>query len=498
MRVLPLFFQADGRPASPSRVIWAACCCLVAVLVVGCGRSIPADSMVLTQVPVRNGNDRQTKDLLDQRYPPGSRVVLTQAAGDPRRIRVLSKGLVAAGSPVISPCGARVLISGRENAGDVWQIYEVQLTGGKPRRVTSMKGGAMDPAYLPDGRLLFSSPVPAVGEAWHGERRPALYAQSLAGGTAEKLTHGLAGAVSSTVLADGRVLFASGGSAAVAVTNVSLFTINNDGTELTPYTGQNDGTYQIWHPRELPDGRVLFLSADWTAAPIEGRVEQVHSARPFTSRAAAFASVPERVRSIEPGMNGDLWVTAWRADAGENGRYAVFRTQGSGAEFGEAWFDDPDWHEVEALAAVPRGMPMGRLSTVKAGAETGMMLCLDANNTMYADADGTVPRATRMRLLAGDDLVEVLGVVPLHPDGSFLVELPANRPIGFEALDDEGRVLRRLPPTVWVRPGENRACVGCHEPRNTAPENRRPLAVKEPMVTLERLLKSVAQVGVEP
>jgi hypothetical protein len=498
MRLVQRLFKTRRRSAHLSATALAVGCGLVGLLVGGCGRSIPADSLILTQVPVRSDPEPTAKDILDQRYPPGSRVVLALAPADPRRIRVLSQGLVAAGSPVISHCGAQLLISGKGQADDTWQIYEVRLTGGNPRRVTSMTGGAMDPAYLPDGRLIFSSPVPALGEAWQGERRPALYAQSVAGGPAEKLTHGMAGAVSSTVLADGRVLFASGGSAAVTVTNQSLFTVNSDGTELTPYTGQNDGVHQVWHPRELPDGRVLFLSTGWATAPIEGRLEQVLAARPFSSRAAAFPAAKNRVRSVEPGLNGDLLITAPREDAGANGRYAVFRADGTGDDLGEVWFDDPDWHEVEALAAAPKGMPMGRLSTVNPEAATGMMLCLDANDTMLVDANGTVLQATRMRVLAGDDTVEVLGVVPLQPDGSFLVELPANQPIGFEALDDEGRVLRRLPPTVWVRPGENRACVGCHEPRNTAPENRRPLAVKEPMVTLESLLKSVAQVGVEP
>jgi hypothetical protein len=30
---------------------------------------------------------------------------------------------------------------------------------------------------------------------------------------------------------------------------------------------------------------------------------------------------------------------------------------------------------------------------------------------------------------------------------------------------------------IWVRPAENRTCVGCHEPHNRAPHNHRPLAV---------------------
>jgi hypothetical protein len=46
--------------------------------------------------------------------------------------------------------------------------------------------------------------------------------------------------------------------------------------------------------------------------------------------------------------------------------------------------------------------------------------------------------------------------------------LPVNMPLGFEALDERGQVLRREPAMIWVRPGENRSCIGCHEPHNPA------------------------------
>jgi hypothetical protein len=39
-------------------------------------------------------------------------------------------------------------------------------------------------------------------------------------------------------------------------------------------------------------------------------------------------------------------------------------------------------------------------------------------------------------------------------------------------------LLRHQPPFLWLQPGENRACVGCHEPRNHAPRNTRPLAAQ--------------------
>jgi hypothetical protein len=68
----------------------------------------------------------------------------------------------------------------------------------------------------------------------------------------------------------------------------------------------------------------------------------------------------------------------------------------------------------------------------------------------------------------------------VHADGSFIAEVPADMPLGFETLDAQGHVLRSTPPVVWVRAGENRSCVGCHEPHAHSPHNLRPLAVRFP------------------
>ena len=73
----------------------------------------------------------------------------------------------------------------------------------------------------------------------------------------------------------------------------------------------------------------------------------------------------------------------------------------------------------------------------------------------------------------------------MQADGSFLAEVPADVPLGFETLDDNGRVLRREAPMIWVRPAENRSCIGCHEPHNRAPHNHRPLAVNVPIPCLD-------------
>jgi hypothetical protein len=152
---------------------------------------------------------------------------------------------------------------------------------------------------------------------------------------------------------------------------------------------------------------------------------------------------------------------------------------------GPALFSDPAWENFEASELMACSPPMGRLSTVDSTKQTGQILCLNVNYTSYSTNQAVTP-ATHVRVIAEPAAGKrcVLGEVPVQADGSFMAEVPADVPLGLEALDDRGQLLRRLPATIWVRPGENRSCIGCHEPHNHAPPNHRPLAVRAPVPRL--------------
>jgi hypothetical protein len=140
---------------------------------------------------------------------------------------------------------------------------------------------------------------------------------------------------------------------------------------------------------------------------------------------------------------------------------------------------------------------MGRLSNVDLKSETGQILCLNANDsTIGAEKNPGCPKAKKIRVFtkssSGNE--RLLGEVEVQADGSFMAEVPADIPLGFEAADELGTVLRREPPLIWLRPGENRSCIGCHEFHNHSPRNLRPLAVRVPVPRLvlppEKLAKN--------
>ncbi len=68
---------------------------------------------------------------------------------------------------------------------------------------------------------------------------------------------------------------------------------------------------------------------------------------------------------------------------------------------------------------------------------------------------------------------QVLGTVPVEDDGSAYFRAPAGIALAFQALDERGMAVQVMRSVSYLQPGENAACVGCHEPRSATPLERR-------------------------
>jgi len=467
---------------------------LALTLLCSCSRPVPSGSFVLTQSPSATFPRHRANDTLDVRYPAGTRVLVADAKF--KQFRILSEGLFAAGDPQVSYDGQFVLFCGKARAEEDWQIYEVKLASGTRRVLTSMHGGAMSPVLLPRGDLIFVSPVPKPNSS---NAPGALYVTS-PGAQPRRLTFTPAALSDLTVLSDGRILFVSHGPCGPAngSAGYSLLTINNDGTEISEFASLPDRTQPLRRPRQLPDGRIVFLVSRTGSGHSREEAEFVRSARPFSGSEPLLTNGASQIFSVQAVRDRDLLVCAKGSSSASRSPqgFALYRLEAATAALGEPLFYDSAWNNVEAVELSSHPRPMGRLSNVDLTKKTGQLLCLNANFTTYRPTGGSsIPQATRVRVLAGraGGDVRVLGDIPLQADGSFMAEVPADVPLGFELFDNQGQLLRRLEPTIWVRPDENRSCIGCHEPRNQAPRNFRPLAVRVPVPRLSLDGPSLAQ-----
>jgi mono/diheme cytochrome c family protein len=64
---------------------------------------------------------------------------------------------------------------------------------------------------------------------------------------------------------------------------------------------------------------------------------------------------------------------------------------------------------------------------------------------------------------------ENLGEVPVDENGSAYFRVPSNCELYFIALDRDGKEVQRMGSVTQVTTGERASCVGCHEPRLSAP-----------------------------
>lgn len=92
---------------------------------------------------------------------------------------------------------------------------------------------------------------------------------------------------------------------------------------------------------------------------------------------------------------------------------------------------------------------------------------------------------------------DIIGYSTVEPDGSVLLDLPANIPLSFEFLDVKGkRVLPRHDNWVQLVPGEVKTCNGCHTQDSTLPHGR--LDAEYPSINLGAPSTGVAHPGANP
>jgi hypothetical protein len=75
---------------------------------------------------------------------------------------------------------------------------------------------------------------------------------------------------------------------------------------------------------------------------------------------------------------------------------------------------------------------------------------------------------------------QVLGTVPVEPDGSAYFRAPAGIALSFQALDERGMAVQTMRSLTYLQPGEQTACVGCHENRTSVSINASALAKNRP------------------
>jgi len=432
--------------------------------------------------------------------------------------------------PAVSWDAGRIAFAGVPARDSSWRIYVVAADGAGLRAITHPARGVddFDPVWLADGRVCFASTRLA------GRAEPAavsvsqLYVVDAAGGAPRRVTSERNGAEEPAIdPRNGRIVYARWWANRFHASNASADGITTDSSQAI-----ESEAVDLWQAVSIaPDGDGVRLAAgdardrDATMAyqpcvSARGAIAAVRAAdRTLLHGRGPFGV--QRLASLEPpyadgtrpmaGLGRDaasacapVWLPDGRLlcsrDAHRDGDYALCLIDARGAPVpvldraGSAELDAAVFEPSVAPAATGTALPLpgdalpGDARELMSGAHTFRFDCLNvfANGPLDAPMQDAPPpaRGVRIRFFAalgdssapgGDRVVRVREAAVDSTGGVHETDLPGDVPMFEQLVGADGRVLMSAhgPAHVagfnFARAGGGTKCVGCHAGHSAIP-----------------------------
>jgi hypothetical protein len=373
----------------------------------------------------------------------GARLVIQDVTGR----HSLLPSFYATADADVSFEGTAIVFAGKEQAADPWQVYELTLSGGTPRRITSNTEDCIRPLYLPGERVIYAHKA-------HG--RFVLESASLAGGKSSTLSFAAGNFLPNDVLRDGRILFTTGFPLGTEGPP-ELYTEYSDGSGVE--ANRCDHGHARFGGKQLSDGDIVFTRSKGLGRFTSPLAHEVDLMAPAGDYAGGIAQMP----------SGELLVS-WRSGPAQPYVLKGWRRGGTAMTTVEA---PGGGSVVQPVVVAPRPEPNRHPSGLHEWTYSNL-LALNASISRDRVIDGKSIAAVRVVTLGDDGIPQILGTATVEKDGSFFVQVPGDRPLRFELLNAAGKVLEQQRGWMWARGGEQRICVGCHAGPERAPDNAVP------------------------
>jgi len=461
---------------------------------------------------------RQTYVVTDSgpAYRPGRNLYVLRPPRPDGKVTPLTRfddGYVA--EPELSWDGSHVIFCHRGQSDPWWHVWRINVDGSELEQLTDGPYHDVGPAYLPDGRIVFTSTRSGIRDEYHGYPCTVLCTMNATGGDMRFLATNIGRDNEPAVLPDGRIVFS----------RLEVFYSRNK-TELTLHAMHPDGTQDmvLYGPERRAYWRNLDhgprTPADGQEAPLTHRVLRMTQPQPMPDRRhvvvvtqgglALIGPRRDSERIITPDNKSRSYTTPFPLPDGtllcastlkipdrKKVDLGLYRFDPGTGKL-DLIYNDPALAEFEPRPIIARRRPMIQAVSGKHRAYSGQFVCTSVFATQES---GVRLRGRLVRLIEGVPVIarhsthtnphpvwknhggtfaRVLGMVPLAPDGSFCVEAPADRLLHFQVLDSDRRVLGNQKTWIYPRPGERKSCVGCHEKPHTTSRGNDPLATHYP------------------
>lgn len=414
-----------------------------------------------------------------------------------------------------------------------FHLYEMATDGSGLHQLTDGPYDDFAPRYLPNGRIVFISTRRGGwhrcgGSPGHGCENFTLALVEGDGTNPRAISYHETQEWDPAVLSDGRVIYTRWDYVdRHAVYYEQLWTVRPDGTAPSIYFGNNTlNPVGIWEARAVPHSDRVMATAGAHHAMTAGSivlvdVDQAVDGPSGITRLTPDALFPESETSIPPNnwhnsagvvkppvvpIEAQRWpghcyrspyplsetcflaAYSYQSLVGEPAAnpanmFGIYVVDVFGNK--ELLHRDPDISSLWPMPIRARERPPIVTDFVEAGRTgQGTVVVQNVYDSAPALPPGSVKRLRVVQVLPkttpginnppvgipnASPGKQVLGTVPVEPDGSAHFQVPAGKPIAFQALDEYGRAVQVMRSLTYVQPGETLACAGCHEARTTTP-----------------------------
>ena len=245
-----------------------------------------------------------------------------------------------------------------------------------------------------------------------------------------------------------------------------------------PHHGQSFGSLVVFDPREEDDDRM-------------GPVRRLTPEAPFPE---SQASARLQYYGQATPLSEDFYLASYDPGGGMRGDYGLYLIDSFGNR--ELLYRDPEIGSHNPIPLRPRPTPpllSERSKRLPEGESAQATVgVVNVYNSLHPWPEGmrakalriyqliplSVPSAatthnTGIQIPQGCDSINIarwmLGTVPVEEDGSAYFTAPARVPLFFQAIDEDGLAITSMRSATQFMPEEQHSCLGCHEPRPSAP-----------------------------
>jgi hypothetical protein len=471
----------------------------------------------------------QKGEINDYKFDGGSALKsLNLSTGQVREIFTCKEGVVR--DPELSYDGTRIIFSYRKQTDDDYHIYTIDTDGSNLQQLTFAKGVSdIDPLFLPDGDILFSSTREPKYCMCNRHIMANLYRMTADGANIVQLGKNTLFEGHSTLLHDGRIIYdrweyvdRNFGDAQ------GLWTANPDGTNHAIFYGNNmNSPGGVIDPRVLPGSNLvacIFGSCHdrpWGALAIIDRTkgvdgpEAVVNIWPETAREKIgignwdkFMELPVRYEDPYP-IDHHFILCSRTLQTGHpiQEKMGLFLVDRYGNEWlihqeEQSCFDpmiisarlkEPvvpvrsQYNESPGYFYVQNVYEGTHMDGVHPGSVKYFRVVESPEKRTFTKENwqGQGAQAPGMNWHSFENK-RILGEAAVENDGSVYVEVPANKFVYFQLLDKDKKMIQSMRSGTMVQSGEVRGCIGCHEDRLSVPpaQTNRPKAMMKPPVSL--------------